>query len=184
MKTTFYSLDPKPFIKDGSFVRVVNTENGTKYGIVVNNCVYFQNGGFDFLENVLPDEHSNDKDYRINSVWTKAMGFDTLEVPDWEYRKVRSMPKLETGMFVFVEYNRDKSLGGLGVVAGNSIIYQGGGHDLVSSFEKSGEHERHNCKITAVAYGEYIKNFNSAEVLINNGTPMEDSKRNLWKAQD
>lgn len=183
MKTTFYSLDPRPFIKDGSFVRVVNTENGTEYGIVVNNCVYFQNGGFDFLENVLPDEHSNDKDYRINSVWTKAMGFDTLEVPDWEYRKVKPMPKLETGMFVFVEYNRDKYLGGLGVVIGNDIIYQGGGYDKVFSFDKSGEHESHNCKITAVAYGEYIKTFNAAKTLINNGTPKEDPKRNLWKAQ-
>lgn len=183
MKTTFYSLDPRPFIKDGSFVRVVNTENGTEYGIVVNNCVYFQNGGFDFLENVLPDEHSNDKDYRINSVWTKAMGFDALEVPDWEYRKAKPMPKLETGMFVFTKYDKDKYLGGLGVVVGNDIIYQSGGYDKVFSFDKSGEHESHNCKITAVAYGEYIKNFNAAKTLINNGTPKEDSKRNLWKAQ-
>lgn len=183
MKTTFYSLDPRPFIKDGSFVRVVNTENGTEYGIVVNNCVYFQNGGFDFLGNVLPDEHSNDKDYRINSVWTKAMGFDTLEAPDWEYRKVKPMPKLEAGMFVYVDYNRDKSLGGLGVVVGDNIIYRSGGYDKVFSFDKSGEGEKHNCKITEVAYGEYVKNFNAAEMLINNKIPMEDSKRNLWKAQ-
>lgn len=189
MKTTFYSVDPRPFINDGSFVRVVNTENGTEYGIVVNDCVYFQNGGFDSLENVLPDEHSNDnyrinsKDYRIISVWTRAMGFDTLEVPDWEYRKVKPMPKLETGMFVFTKYDNEECFGGLGVVVGNDIVYRGGGHDRVLSFDKNGEGEKHNCKITAVAYGECIKNFNAAKTLINNGTPMEGSKRNLWKAQ-
>lgn len=181
MKTTFYSVDPKPFIKDGSFVCVVNTENGTEYGIVVNDCVYFQNGGFDSLENVLPDEHSNDKDYRISSVWTKAMGFDTLEVPDWEYRKAKPMPKLETGMFVFVKYDRDEYLGSLGVVVGDDIVYQSGGYDKVSSFDKSGTGR--NCKITAVAYGEYIRNFNSAKILIDNEALMEDYKRNLWKAQ-
>lgn len=182
MKKTMYSTDPKPFIKNGSFVRVRN-EDDTMWGVVVGNWVIYQNHNFDFLKTVLPDEEHSSQyiDKIVNPV--KFEKLDEYD-PDWEYRKVKPMPKLETGMFVFVEYNRDKSLGGLGVVAGNSIIYQGGGHDLVSSFEKSGEHERHNCKITAVAYGEYIKNFNSAEVLINNGAPMEDSKRNLWKAQD
>lgn len=184
MKTTVYSTDPKPFIKDGSFVCVVNTENESEYGIVVNSCVYFQNGGFDFLENVLPDKRSSDKDYRINSVWTKAMGFDSLEVPDWKYRKTQPMPKLETGMFVYVWFPDNKNFGGLGVVVGNDIVYRNGGHDHVSTFDAKGVSSSGRCQITDVVYGEYVSNFNSAKTIIDNGTPMESPERSLWKAQD
>lgn len=193
MKKTVCSANPKPFIKNGSFVRVHEDENISSWGVVVDDRIVYQDGGFDMVESVLPEKVI--PEIRGGSAWTNnyieavvntSCGFDGLdeEVFDWEYREVKPMPKLETGMFVFVEYNRDKSLGGLGVVVGDGIVYQGGGYDWVSSFEKSGEHERHNCKITAVAYGEYIKNFNAAKTLINNGTPMEGSKRNLWKAQD
>lgn len=192
MKKTVYSANPKPFIKNGSFVRVHEDGNISSWGVVVDDRIVYQDGGFDTVKSVLPEKVIPEIriNYYIEAVVNAPYGFDDLdkEVFDWEYREVKPMPKLETGMFVFVEYNRDKYLGGLGVVVGNDIIYQKGGWDKVFSFDKNGEGEKHNCKITAVAYGEYIKNFNSAETLINNGTPngtpMEDSKRNLWKAQD
>ena len=193
MKKTVCSANPKPFIKNGSFVRVHEDENISSWGIVVDGRIVYQDGGFDTVESVLPGKVI--PEIRDGRAWTESYidavvnapyGFDDLdkEVFDWEYREVKPMPKLETGMFVYVDFCRDKDLGGLGIVVGNDIIYQSGGYDKVFSFDKSGEGEKHNCKITAVAYGEYIKNFNAAKTLIDNGTSMEDSKRNLWKAQD
>lgn len=195
MKKTVYSTNPKPFIKNGSFVRVHEDENISSWGVVVNDRIVYQDGGFDMVESVLPEKVVPEiKDGRawiesyIDAVVNVPYGFDdlNLEVPDWQYKESNPMPKLETGMFVFVDFCSDKSLGGLGVVVGEDIVYQSGGFDKVSSFDKNnGKNHNGRSQITDVIYGDHIHNFNYANNVRNsNGTSMSDDRFTIWKAQD
>ena len=189
MKKTIYSTDPRPFIKNGSFIRVREDKNISSWGVVVDDRIVYQDGGFDRVDPLLPERVKNGNGWitsYIEAVVNVPFGFDdlNLETADWEYREVKPMPKLKTGMFVFVDYSNNKDLGGLGVVVGEDIVYQNGGHDKIFSFDKNGRTENCRGKITAVAYGEYISNFGSAKTIIDNGTPRESFERNLWKAQD
>ena len=180
MKQTMYSTDPKPFVSNGSFVRV-EVYKGNLWGVVVNNRIVYQNGAVDSLETAL-----NNKRY-INAVVNTPFGFDGLdeEVFDWEYREVEPMPELKTGMFVYVQFN-DPKLGGYGVVVGNDIIYQKGGWNKVNTFNAQTEKNKScygHSKITAVAWGEEVHNFNSAKRVIENGKANYFGA-NLWRSQD
>ena len=166
MKQTVYSTNPKPFIENGSFVRVKMYE-GNVWGIVVNNRIVYQNGDFYSLETAL-----NNKRY-INAVVNTPFGFDGLdeEVFDWEYREVEPMPELKTGMFVYVQF-KDPEYGGYGVIAGNDIVYQKGGWDKVKAFNaQTGKNKScyGSSKITAVVWGEGIRTFNHVKNVIENG---------------
>ena len=195
MKKTVCSANPKPFIKNGSFVRVHEDENISSWGIVVDGRIVYQDGGFDTVESVLPGKVI--PNFRDGRAWTESYidavvnapyGFDDLdkEVFDWEYREAEPMPKLETGMFVYVDFCRDKDLGGLGIVVGEDIVYQRGGYDKVSSFDKNnGENPNGRSQITDVIHGDYVRNFNYANNVRNsNGTSMSDDRFTIWKAQD
>lgn len=194
MKQTVYSANPKPFIKNGSFVRVHEDENISFWGVVVEGRIVYQNGDFDKISNLLPEvvipELKNGTAWinnYIEAVVNTSCGFDGLdeEVFDWEYREVEPMPKLETGMFVYVWFN-DPKLGGYGVVVGNDIIYQKGGWDRVNGFNaQTGKNKScyGSSKITAVAWGEEVRNFGSAKRVIENGKA-NYSGANLWRSQD
>lgn len=194
MKKTFYSVDPKPFIKNGSFVRVHEDENISFWGVVVEGRIVYQNGDFDKISNLLPEvvipELKNGTaliNHYIEAVVNTSCGFDGLdeEVFDWEYREVEPMPELKTGMFVYAQF-KDPKLGGYGVVVGNDIIYQKGGWDKVNVFNaQTGKNKScYGCsKITAVAWGEEVHNFNSAKRVIENRRA-NYSGANLWRSQD
>lgn len=194
MKQTVYSTNPKPFIKNGSFVRVHEDGDISSWGVVVDDRVVYRDGGFDMVESVLPEKVI--PEVRDGRAWTESYieavvnapyGFDDLdkEVFDWEYKEAEPMPELKTGMFVYVRF-KNPELGGYGVVVGNDIIYQNGGWDKVSAFDaQTGKNK--SCysfsKITAVAWGEGVHNFSSAKKVIENkGADCYDSS--LWRSQD
>lgn len=194
MKKTVYSTDPKPFIKNGSFVRVHEDENIPFWGIVVNDRIVYRDGGFDMVESVLPEKVI--PEIRDGSAWSEKYieavvnapcGFDILdlEVLDWKYREAEPMPELKTGMFVYVQF-KDPEYGGYGVIAGNDIVYQKGGWDKVKAFNaQTGKNKScyGSSKITAVAWGEGVHNFNSAKKVIEN-RKVDYSDANLWRSQD
>lgn len=190
MKKTVYSTNPMPFIKNGSFVRVREDENISSWGVVVDDRIIYQDGGFDRVNDLLPEKvkggHSWIESY-IEAVVNVPFGFDdlNLETADWEYKEVKPMPKLETGMFVYVRF-KNPELGGYGVVVGNDIIYQNGGWDKVNVFNaQTGKNK--SCygfsKITAVVWGEGIRSLDYAKKVIENGKA-NYSGANLWRSQD
>lgn len=194
MKKTFYSVDPKPFIKNGSFVRVHEDENISFWGVVVEGRIVYQNGDFDKISNLLPEvvipELKNGTaliNHYIEAVVNTSCGFDGLdeEVFDWEYREAEPMPKLKTGMFVYVQFE-NPNYGGYGVIVGNDIIYQNGGWDKVDTYDTQTGKSK-TCynfnKITAVAWGEEIHAFNSAKKVIEN-KKVNYPDANLWRSQD
>ena len=194
MKQTVYSTDPKPFIKNGSFVRVHEDENISSWGVVVDNRIVYQDGGFDRVDPILPEKVI--PEIRKGRAWSKSYieavvnapyGFDDLdkEVFDWEYREAEPMPELKTGMFVYVRF-KNPELGGYGVVVGNDIIYQKGGWDKVNAFNaQTGKNKSYYSfsKITAVVWGEWVHTFNHAKNAIENGKE-NYSGANLWRSQD
>lgn len=104
MKQTVYSTDPKPFIKNGSFVRVHEDENISSWGVVVDNRIVYQDGGFDRVDSILPEKVIPEiRDGRawseryIEAVANAPYGFDDLdkEVFDWEYKEAEPMPELK-----------------------------------------------------------------------------------------
>lgn len=196
MKKTVCSANPKPFIKNGSFVRVHEDENISSWGIVVDGRIVYQDGGFDMVESVLPEKVIPSLEIRDGRDWTESYidavvnapyGFDDLdkEVFDWEYREAEPMPELKTGMFVYVRF-KDPEFGGYGVVVGNDIIYQKGGWDKVNAFNaQTGKNKGYYSfsKITAVVWGEGIHTFDYAKNVIENGKA-NYSDANLWRSQD
>ena len=188
MKQTVYSTDPKPFIKNGSFVRVHEDENISSWGAVVDNRIVYQDGGFDRVDPLLPEKVIPEirkgrawSESYIEAVVNAPYGFDDLdkEVPDWEYKEAEPMPELKTGMFVYVRF-KDPELGGYGVV------YQKGGWDKVNAFNaQTGKNKSYYSfsKITAVAWGEGAYNFNSAKEVIEN-RKVNHFGANLWRSQD
>lgn len=194
MKQTVYSTDPKPFIKNGSFVRVHEDGDISSWGVVVDDRIVYRDGGFDMVESVLPEKVI--PEVRDGRAWTESYieavvnvpyGFDDLdeEVFNWEYREAEPMPELKAGMFVYVQF-KNPQYGGYGVIAGNDIVYQNGGWDKVNAYDaRTGKNK--NCysfgKITAVAWGEGIHTFNSAKKVIENKTVNYPSA-NLWRSQD
>ena len=77
VKTT-RSFNPKPFIKDGSFVRVRkgSKERGIhEWAMVIGYRIIYQNEGWDWLKDVLPDENKENS-YVVDRVYECAFGFD------------------------------------------------------------------------------------------------------------
>lgn len=194
MKKTVYSTDPKPFIKNGSFVRVHEDGDISSWGVVVDDRIVYRDGGFDMVESVLPEKVI--PEVRDGRAWTESYieavvnvpyGFDDLdeEVFNWEYREAEPMPELKAGMFVYVQF-KNPQYGGYGIVVGNDIIYQKGGWDKVNTFNaQTGKNKSYYSfsKITAVAWGEGIHTFNFAKNVIENGKAGY-SGANLWRSQD
>lgn len=193
MKKTVYSTDPKPFIKNGSFVRVHEDGDISSWGVVVDDRIVYRDGGFDMVESVLPEKVI--PEVRDGRAWTESYieavvnvpyGFDDLdeEVFNWEYREAEPMPELKAGMFVYVQF-KNPQYGGYGVIVGNDIVYQNGGWDKVNAYDaRTGKNK--NCyfsKITAVAWGGEIHTFNFAKKVIENGKA-NYSGANLWRSQD
>ena len=194
MKKTVYSTDPKPFIKNGSFVRVHEDGDISSWGVVVDDRIVYRDGGFDMVEPVLPEKVI--PEVRDGRAWTESYieavvnvpyGFDDLdeEVFNWEYREAEPMPELKAGMFVYVQFKNPQYCG-YGVIVGNDIVYQNGGWDKVNAYDaRTGKNK--DCyafgKITAVAWGEVVHNFNCAKKVIENGK-VDYPSANLWRSQD
>lgn len=190
MKQTVYSTDPKLFIKNGSFVRVHEGENISSWGVVVDDRIIYQGGGFDKVDTILPERVKRGDGWitsYIDAVVNFPYGFDDLdeEVFDWEYREAEPMPELKTGMFVYVQF-KNPQYGGYGVIVENDIVYQNGGWDKVNAYgAQTGKNKScyGSSKITAVAWGEGIHTFNCAKRVIENGKA-NCSGANLWRSQD
>lgn len=140
VKTTC-SFDPKPFIKDGSFVRVRkgDEEKGTyKWAMVIGCRIIYQNEGWDWLKEVLPEENKENY-YIVDRVYECAFGFDALEncTPVWEFKGKKDMPELKPGMFIAVEDSRKNKVL-WGVVVNDLVIYQDRGFDFITTWDKEG----------------------------------------------
>ena len=138
VKTT-RSFNPKPFIKDGSFVRVRkgSKERGIhEWAMVIGYRIIYQNEGWDWLKDVLPDENKENS-YVVDRVYECAFGFDALEncTPVWEFKEKKDMPELKTGMFIADVVNvraDDRNLnpetGKLELAEANPLVYVHGGY--------------------------------------------------------
>lgn len=148
------------FAKNGRFVRMSNDE----LGVIVNEKIIYQNGGFDNIANVT--ENDVKAIYEANSFIGAKRNDDVI----W-YAK-RDMPALETGIFVYVQF-ADETLGGWGVVVDGMIYYQSGGFDYCSYYDsKTGICIcSNNNEITIVSNAN---EFNSAK----------DSKTWIWQASE
>lgn len=86
-----------PKIEDGDFVKVMPFEekNGNKiskefeglfgYGVVIKNKIYYQNGGYDNLDEVLSGEGDCPGMYiRIVEIYKNRSGFNDLTYPCWK----------------------------------------------------------------------------------------------------
>lgn len=139
---TIHSFDPKPFIKTGSFVRIrrENEEKRTyKWAMVIGNRIIYQNEGWDWLKEVLPEENKENYCIVVDRVYECAFGFDALEncTPVWEFKKEKDMPELKTGMFIAVDDSRKNKVL-WGVVVNDLVVYQGGGFDFITTWDKEG----------------------------------------------
>ena len=142
VKTT-YSFNPKPFIKNGSFVRIRLRKGNEKEGIykwamVIEDRIVFQNEGWDKLKDVLPDENKENS-YIIDRVYECNFGFDALEfrTPVWEFKEKKDMPELKTGMFIAVDSSCEDKVS-WGLVANDLVVYQDGGFDPINIWDKEG----------------------------------------------
>lgn len=140
VKTTC-SFDPKPFIKDGSFVRVrrESKEKGAyEWAMVIGYRIIYQNKGWDWLKDVLPKENKENF-YVVDRVYECAFGFDALEdcTPVWEFKEKKDMPELKTGMFIAVDSSCEDKVS-WGIVANDLVVYQDGGFDPINIWDKEG----------------------------------------------
>lgn len=138
---TIHSFDPKPFIKAGSFVRIrkENEEKRTyKWAMVIGNRIIYQNEGWDWLKEVLPEENKENC-YIVDRVYECAFGFDALEncTPVWEFKEKKDMPELKTGMFIAVDSSCEDKVS-WGIVANDLVVYQDGGFDPINIWDKEG----------------------------------------------
>lgn len=140
VKTTC-SFDPKPFIKDGSFVRIRrgSKEKGAyEWAMVIGYRIIYQNKGWDWLKDVLPKENKENP-YVVDRVYECAFGFDALEncTPVWEFKEKKDMPELKTGMFIAVDSSCEDKVS-WGIVANDLVVYQDGGFDPINIWDKEG----------------------------------------------
>ena len=138
---TIHSFDPKPFIKAGSFVRIrrENEEKRTyKWAIVIGNRIIYQNEGWDWLKEVLPEENKENC-YVVDRVYECAFGFDALEncTPVWVFKEKKDMPELKTGMFIAVDSSCEDKVS-WGIVANDLVVYQDGGFDPINIWDEEG----------------------------------------------
>lgn len=180
VKTT-YSFDPKPFIKNGSFVRIrirkgIGKEGIYKWAMVIGDRIVFQNEGWDRLKDVLPDENKENS-YIVDRVYECNFGFDALEfrTPVWEFKEKNDMPKLKTGMFIAVDHSGEDKVS-WGLVANDIIVYQNEGFDYIDSWDENGHHEVSNVLVVVDGCKSYQE---ARNVATDTGFPSEG--RVIWK---
>ena len=135
------SFDPKPFIKNGSFVRIRKGSKGKgvyKWGMIIEDRIIYQNEGWDRLKDVLPDENKENS-YVVDRVYECKFGFDSLEncTPVWVFKEKKDMPELKTGMFIAVDSSCEDKVS-WGIVANDLVVYQDGGFDPINIWDKEG----------------------------------------------
>lgn len=178
VKTTC-SFDPEPFIKNGSFVRIRkgSKEKGTyKLGMVIGDRIIFQNEGWEWLKEVLPDENKENF-YVVDRVYECNFGFDALEycTPVWVFKEKKDMPELKTGMFVAVDSSCEDKVS-WGIVANDLVVYQDGGFDPINIWDKEG---RNNFSRVLVVVEGCTSFQDARNVATDTGFPSEG--RVIWK---